>query len=511
MDQKVNEMKVENTSVLEQHAEVTPKDKTKKVKKAVSKLTKKGKKSEKPEWIRQLNQFPLKSLSSIAMVIGAFIFIGYMVHIDNQPDLEAVNLPMLFGRVFYCGALVCVGLAFLLVPGFTCTYLATDDSSPPRGLPIDKATRTKRLTNVGLVLMAQFVLPVLVFCFSLNGESGVQNWIARASFLLLLGAIVSLFIKFKIPSIRAKVIADKALAGKKSGRLDSKPGKSPAAIDDIGAATVSKKNEPIKAWEFGVEYIIHAAVLCATMLFSIAPLFILAAILDSAPKTANSGWLVFWMIWVFIALMNTAIALVTEFSAKEKAMVGAIVVIVVLTIAQVIYLPFVLAIRLAGIGQIAHADLELSDHRCEIVLNRLKREGIADKLICNKDENGLPIEFAPAKTDSSVQKNVLKDVLILSNVGKDFFVEMPIPAVIPIAEGNKPGTTSKSNEADKPKTATTDSVVPKNNTQEVGPLTKEAVVRIHIPKTEAEELIHTQRPILSHFFFGENTKSQGTH
>jgi len=165
-------------------------------------------------------------------------------------------------------------------------------------------------------------------------------------------------------------------------------------------------------------------------------------------------------------------------------------------------LPFTLAIRIAGVGQIEHVDLELSETRCLIAQRQLEASGLIDRLICADTQEGARrvSQGREGMPEITLTERVLKDVLLLNRIGTEFYVEVKLPVSKLEKQGDK--INDQLNCAEKIQSLTFTETSRKRRAKKSTNDT-EPVIRFRVPKADANELVHTDRPIISHALIGQ--------
>lgn len=474
----------------------------------------------KPRWteiVKAIESFPLKALSGIAAAIGACIVVAYYVHIEYLPNLDAVNIPFLFGQVFYTGMLTCLVLLSLFVTVFFGSSSALKDLTS--GHACEK--KIKVLYFVELILV-HFPLILIIDAQDRArrfGYTAVSSWWGVIAWAVLFGGLFAYrhYLmrrigggkeqKGKMPTeadvVKAVPIDLKRPTGEKSDAKEE---------NSIGSSG-RRAEESRKA----MPYVDEGFTFSMIALSSALPIYVLAVILDFAPVSAKMDMMTFWMAWALLATMNALLSLATNITIGQKFMMACGVLFVVLSISRLTHLPVVLAVRLAGVGQIGNTDIELSNSRCLIVRKQLVAAELNDRLTCPPEANN-EVGKVPSKLEIEASINsagVLKDVLILNRIGTELYVELPVGEKIPARASHVSGQTAvmPANDPMDEKKATPDKVAVGSSATQVEMSSKaetEPVVRLRIPKSDANELVRLDKPIASRAFFGERKQNQPT-
>lgn len=425
------------------------------------------------EVVKVIKDFPLKELSAISLGIGACIVTAYYVHIEYLPSLDAVNIPFLFGQVFYAGLLACLVFLSLFVTvffgaNFTASYRCSSESLMDR----------MRVAYAGKLLLAHF--PLALLYFAAGGSTDVSDVGRAVAWVLLVAWLIGqVLLLRRIRKLAGQIVGVQqededqmtqrlnTAIQKRHARLvvlDKEEGawareeaqrEEKALLVDMENAEAHIKESKIAekrrkqggTWFFYLEYSFLLLVVAGA---SVTPLSVLGVIMDVAPASAKIGMFQFLATYVAWCFITTTISLAPKFGIREKLAAGLCAIVVVLGMTQVLYLPVVLTAGIAGIGQIHNADIALSNARCAIVLAQLSAAGLPDTLKCVSDNN------------STAVAGVLKRVLILNRVGTEFYIEVSADGVRQDVAGDK---------------------------------NLKSVFRLRIPKSEAYELIRTRVPL----------------
>jgi hypothetical protein len=160
-----------------------------------------------------------------------------------------------------------------------------------------------------------------------------------------------------------------------------------------------------------------------------------------------------------------------------KLGIGSGVVMLIFGFLQVVHLPFVAVASLTGFGYIKGADLTLSETRCAIVKQQLSAVGMPNRLRCNGDQ--LTSNATSLQKELIETPGVLKNVMILSRVGSEYFIEISKGPHYPKSSKDTSNTTPPS--------------LGKEQETKDMKVKKETVVHLMIPKSDAAELVTLTR------------------
>lgn len=447
------------------------------------------------ELFKLIKALPLKNLLLASTILGGLLVVGYFDYINYQPDLNPVHFAFLAAQAFVAGVLVATAFLMLFVSalmssGSPAADISRKENNDPKG----------RVTAFFQVVLSHF--PILFLGYAqTSSEAGERySWWGGLFVWAIAFGLVSVF-RYKTirqarvqPALGDSVGTADHTIRKHDDKVNGAQGRAPNN-HETDTAVGQLKEKASSAWAtFAGELLANFGV----MVFSAPALLLLLAIMEASPVSPNNEDTGLWMMWLMIAVTSGVCSIGKSIPVYGKMVLMAGAVFLILSYLQAFHLPVVAIARIAGFGQIADADLRLSDNRCMIVQQQLSAAGIPDRLICQGDKDGAS-DDAAAAADASPSSDiktvgVLKKVLILSRAGSSYYIE--------ISKGIKSAITNLDKPSAVPAAVSGSASVsapdkPSGNANDVR-LDKEDVVRFSVPKSEADDLVPLTRTLSTH-------------
>ncbi|MBS1169295.1 MAG: hypothetical protein H6R01_213 [Burkholderiaceae bacterium] len=417
-----------------------------------------------------IKAIPLKSILAFSSFAGGLPIVGYFVYISYQPSLDASSLSFLISQ-----ALLASGLIALVFSSLFATALIASGS--PAANPNNKENQDKkgRITAFLLVMLAHF--PILFMAFAQES----QWWWLGFGGCIFTYASISLYRYILIKKTRE---APAECETKHDAGLENKQTTNERDCSQEQPSELVKNDQKIdpkmRPGRFYLEHPVNAFV----MVISAPVVLVLMSLIKMSPDANQSSNFELLLIWGLFAAANGLLAISKTMGLFSKVIIACSVIFFTLAYFRLLHFPVTAIARIIGIGQIANADLTLSESRCLIVQRQLNAAGMQDVLTCQGNKpNRIESVAADASkmNDYSNFPGVLKNVMLLSRVGTEYYIE--------ISKQKKPisSTQRGTSAANEPLLTPSSKVQTSSGANE---LPERIIVRLNIPKTDASELVY---------------------